>query len=96
MEAGVLTKMDSHSIRTYCQITNINRIAYSEIERLGITITNPETGFIHTNPSVQIYKETNAQLISLMGAFGFTPKARQTLKAKKPEPKKASIFELLN
>lgn len=76
---GVLTPWDRHLFARFCALEAINRKAYVDVQERGNLVPG-DKGRQVKNPSLQILRDTQAQLTTLGGRFGLTPSDRAQLK----------------
>jgi len=99
IESNVLALHDTDAIQLYVETWFLAAAAYSDIVESGMTtIVETKRGTIKmTNPSVRQYQDCQKILKPLMDTFGFTPKARMSLKVeKKSEKQQSAVLALLS
>ena len=86
-EAGVLTKLDLHTVAMYCQNCIIAQDAWESICQQGATLMIETAAGVKPmrNPAHIIYTEAQKVMRQLQEQFGMTPKSRQYLKVEKPK-----------
>jgi P27 family predicted phage terminase small subunit len=76
----ILTDQDTDLIEQYCIAVVTARAAARDIEEHGFFMVN-DKGNRYTNPSVAALKQSQAVIVQIADRFGFSPYARQKLKA---------------
>lgn len=88
-QARVLTEADRTALGNYCTAVDRMRRAEKQIDREGMTMTNPTTGAKHAHPLLTVAKEARAQALRYAVEFGLTPASRGKMSApaaaKEPE-----------
>lgn len=99
IESNVLALHDTDAIQFYVETWFLAADAYEDIKEAGMTsVVETKRGTIKmTNPSVRQYQDCQKILKPLMEQFGFTPKARMSLKVeKKKEKAESAVMKLLS
>jgi P27 family predicted phage terminase small subunit len=98
MDAGTLADADSDAISAYIDNWFVAEKAMQDIQEKGSTIIiETEIGTrIIANPSFRIYQDSIKMVKAYQEQFGFTPKARQSIKSATPQKQKESaVMKLL-
>ena len=99
MAANVLADHDLDAITLYVENWFLAADAYQDLKERGTTFTmeTPTGPKIISNPSFRQYQDCQKILKPLMAEFGFTPKARMSLKVeKKQEKQQSAVLALLS
>lgn len=88
-EAGVLAKMDGDAVAMYVQNWFMANDAWGEISREGFVLDGKK------NPACTVYNEAQKTVRQLGESFGFTPRARQSLKVQDKKPQGESILAIM-
>lgn len=87
---GVLTPWDADMFARFCVLEVLNRQALEDVEKRGTLVAGRHKGEKVKNPSVQIARDTGAQLLAIAGRFGLTPSDRSQVKPAKGQGSGAS------
>lgn len=80
-QAKLLSEADRTALAMYCTAVNRAQKAESQIEKDGMTVTNPTTMALHAHPLLTVAKEARAQALRYGCEFGLTPASRGKMSA---------------
>ena len=80
-QAKLRSEADRTALGLYCTAVHRAQKAEQEVERKGMTVTNPTTGALHAHPLLTVAKEARAQALRYGCEFGLTPARRGKMHA---------------
>jgi P27 family predicted phage terminase small subunit len=86
---GMLQRVDSASLASYCQAVSMAEKAQGEVDEYGLTLSKSDQNgneLRYKNPAVGILKDSMLLIQKFASEFGITPASRGRVKA--PEAKK--------
>jgi len=92
---GILTEADTDAIECYVKNWVISKVAWADVCENGQTIWVEQSNGNEkpiTNPSLIQFNEAEGNMKRLYAEFGFTPRARMSIKVQREKPKAESAI----